>query len=394
MQTITFTFKQSNQPKLHLPYRIFPFNPIAEEYKHISLLSINPFSQIQDSTFALNGGGHSNIQAPIDVDIVNIQNSINTNDPWIQLSQSPLKIVDCSNSKITSWWTPPNQIQYKKSTHLLFTNISQTNINILLRSCQLHPNQTVLRIAKRKDICIRTNHLRNFITYGQLTSDAVISLYLEGFCHQHRLTYLTSFFIPHLKTHGWTKVRTYFANHQKAHSRRIDRPKVSGEPTILIPSFIHNNHWVALVRCEIRQRVYFLYSDDLNNTNTEKEMKSLIRQKTNEEFCPPDSIWMHCKSTTYLPHSSECGPRAILAMVVLATHPNPHPEMLLPLMHDNLAQITRSWLAHSIITGNFETNIFEPIFSISHMTDNRTANRANSNQYDIILWDSTTTHKL
>lgn len=279
IQKITFTFKQSNQPTLHLPYRIIPLNPIAEENKHISILSINPLSQIQDSTFALNGGGHSNIQAPIDVDIVNIHNSINTNDLWIPLSQSPLEIVDYSNSNTTSWWTPPNQIQYKKSTHLLSTNISQTNTNIQLRLCQLHPNQTVLRIAKRKDIGIRTIHLRNLITYGQFTSDAVISLYLEGFCHQHRLTYLTSFFIPHLKTHGWTKVRTYFANHQRAHSRRIDRPRLSGEPTILIPSFIHNNHWVALVRREIRQRVYFLYSDDLNNTNTEKEIKSLIRQK-------------------------------------------------------------------------------------------------------------------
>jgi hypothetical protein len=139
-----------------------------------------------------------------------------------------------------------------------------------------------------------------------MTRDAVIMLYIEGFCQQHNLKYVNSHFIPHLWEKGWTTVQNYFASNRRAHSCSISRPKMTGEKAILIPAFINDNHWVAIVRREIGRQVIFLYSDDLNDANTESTLKKLITEQTNSEFCPEDAIWLHCKCNTYHPHSNEC----------------------------------------------------------------------------------------
>ncbi len=207
---------------------------------------------------------------------------------------------------------------------------------------------------------------------------------MEGICAQHNLTYLNSNFIPDLQNLGWVRVKHYFASNTRGHSRNFSRPLKSGEHTILIPSFIDNNHWVALVRREIHSQVYFLYSDDMNNSSTERTIKTLIQTHTDDIFCPPNSIWIHCKCNTYHPHSNECGPRTILALHVLALHPTPNPEMLLPLMDANLAQIARLWVAASLINGEFHNDVFTYTFSLSQFYDTRISNRASSIPFDYI----------
>jgi hypothetical protein len=98
-------------------------------------------------------------------------------------------------------------------------------------------------------------------------------------------------------------------------------------------------------------RVYFLYADDLNKALTAQVVKQTIMKESCTQFCPPDSIWLTCRNYTYTPHTNECGPRMLLALSIFLTHPAPHRDMLMPYMHPNLAQIARTYVAMTILTG-------------------------------------------
>jgi hypothetical protein len=108
----------------------------------------------------------------------------------------------------------------------------------------------------------------------------------------------------------------------------------------MIPLFVHGSHWVALVRREITNEVLFFYSDNMNQRNTADRIKQLIYNNTDHTFCPPDAQWIHCHSTYYITHSNECGPRTLLALHIMAFHPHPHVNMLLPIMDSNIAQLS------------------------------------------------------
>jgi hypothetical protein len=88
----------------------------------------------------------------------------------------------------------------------------------------------------------------------------------------------------------------------------------------------------------------------MNNSRTERDIKLLLStQNTSEAFYPPSTKWIVCRNYTYIPHSNECGPRSLVAATILALHPNPSNYSLLPSMHSNLAQISRTWVAVSLL---------------------------------------------
>lgn len=89
----------------------------------------------------------------------------------------------------------------------------------------------------------------------------------------------------------------------------------------------------------------------MNQRNTEESIKKLIFNHTDHVFCPPDAHWIHCHSTSYIDHSNECGPRTLLALHIMTFHPRPHDNMLLPLMDSNIAQLSRTWMAASLVGG-------------------------------------------
>jgi hypothetical protein len=334
------------------------------------------------------GGGPTNTKTCIDVDTLCLNTITHAYNTWHVLPDSSLDIIDTNHISHLEPWRPCTTLRHHTNTyHPLTRNIKQADVISIKEVCQLPPTQPIIRSTRAKDLCITTEHLKRLLTYNEMTSDSVIMLYVEGFCNRHKLTYMNSNFIPHLREKGWRIVKHYFASNRRAHKRGINRPNITGERAILIPAFIHNNHWVAIVRREIRDRVLFLYSDDLNDPNTEGVLRTLITDRTDPNFCPSNAIWMHCKCNTYHPHSNECGPRTILALSILALHSQPYPEMLLPLMDENLAQITRTRIAASLVSGNFDTDNYKHVLSFSSFNDTRTSNRAASNPADIILWN-------
>ena len=97
----------------------------------------------------------------------------------------------------------------------------------------------------------------------------------------------------------------------------------------------------------------FYYADDMNCEKTREEVHNLfICDEVDKEFCPLQAQWVNCKATTHYPHINECRPRApIVHPLVMAMHPMSSCEMLRPMMHPNLVEITRAFVAKTIAQG-------------------------------------------
>ncbi len=161
--------------------------------------------------------------------------------------------------------------------------------------------------------------------------------------------FVDSFFVTTIRTRGWCTAYEQFFLHPSSHrhSRTSGfKPQIS-DPVIMIPCHINDNHWVAVVRRNMNWNISFWYSDDFNSASTFDSVKALLTN-TSLEFAPPNATWIQCRSYTYHPHSNECGPRTLLALIAMALHHSPHADMLLPLMDPNLSQISRWWVAKTI----------------------------------------------
>ena len=176
---------------------------------------------------------------------------------------------------------------------------------------------------------------------------------------------------------SWVNLRRWFVpNYSQANSHK---PHIKS-PTILIPCHVRGCHWVAIVRRIIRGRVHFYYSDDMNHLPTEHALKNLLASYTDPEFYPNNTKWVSCHSTLYTPHSNECGPRTLFALLVMGLHPAPNDTILLPFMSSNLAQILRTWIASAIISGQVQ------IPQLIQSSSLEPAPQRQSTPYDIIQW--------
>jgi hypothetical protein len=124
---------------------------------------------------------------------------------------------------------------------------------------------------------------------------------------------------------------------------------MTGEAAIIIPCYVNNCHWVTVVRREVNGQVLLLYADDMNNLRTEQDIKQLLSTRSTSPIIhPPSAKWIVCRNYTYIPHSNECGPRSLVA-TLMVLHPNPSNYIFLPSMHNNLAQISCTWVAISLL---------------------------------------------
>jgi hypothetical protein len=275
--------------------------------------------------------------------------------------RGPISVIEYSNPSLVTW-QPSTNLAVIRTMHPLDTPWQDTDLQLIKDTCQL-PQHSVIAYRKIKPATyITVTDLRNLIEHNSLTIDDTVALFLELYCCSYNTCFLCPQFLPLLDTEGWRHVKRFFTTNTQRKPRTVYCPRLQGEPSIAIPCFVNNNHWVGLVRREVKGQVIFLYVDDLNNRNTERRVKHSITTKTDRQFCPTSARWIVCKNYTYHPHSNECGPRMLIAMAVLMTHPSPHEGILLPYMHPNLAQIARTFVAASLLTG---TTITFPQFEIS-----------------------------
>jgi hypothetical protein len=62
-------------------------------------------------------------------------------------------------------------------------------------------------------VFIQVKHLRTLISYSSMSSDMVITYYLEKLSRQCNLHYLSTSFLSILRLQGWNRLKRYFSNH-------------------------------------------------------------------------------------------------------------------------------------------------------------------------------------
>jgi len=232
------------------------------------------------------------------------------------------------------------------------------------------------------------SHFSDFISFDLPIRDSIIHSFLCALKSiGPEIYFLDTNFHRELATHGWTYAyHKYFLHESSSRYAKLTqfKPTLSA-PVIVIPIHLNSFHWVVITKRIIGNRTYFLYADDLNSDNSYESLHNLYSSTlTSPSFHPAQSIWINCQSYTYLPHSNECGPRSLLAASIMALHPNPSSEMLLPFMHNNISQISRWWVAKSILISKVDPYPLQSLFHItpsyhhnmSHHRDSHPANLA------------------
>ncbi len=183
-------------------------------------------------------------------------------------------------------------------------------------------------------------------------------------------------------------MRTVLVIQKKMHLKPL-----INSPIIIIPIHLNQSHWVILSRRIIGDRTYFLYADDLNSPNNEDTVRNIYSTKTTSQFYPHSAIWVHCTSYTYHPHSNECGPRSLLAATIMALHPNPSRDIILPYMHPNISEISRWWVASCILSRNTDSFSFIRSSDSLHDIGNVPSVHMTSSPHDLgILSTNNDTH--
>jgi hypothetical protein len=81
----------------------------------------------------------------------------------------------------------------------------------------------------------------------------------------------------------------------------------------------------------------------------------------------------------------------LLALTIMSLHPDPHESILLSSMHPNLANIARTWVAASIVTGNPTPPPLHPLL-LSPLNEHTRGTSCNSCPSDLIQWLSPPLH--
>jgi hypothetical protein len=264
-----------------------------------------------------------------------------------------IEIVGINNHSQRKSWYPQRTFPVVRSSHPLDVACGVDLLQQIQQACRKDFTEIVARHPTHPPLVVSVKDMRRLISYSSPISDSIMSLYLEKLTLTYGISYLATSFLHTLRSQGWTRLLSYFALYRNR-PRSNSRPLVQGESAIILPCFVDGCHWVIVVRREIEGHVKFYYADDLNNGNTETDIKNLLSNNTSQEFYPPSASWTRCLNYTYRPHSNECGPRSLLAATILALHPDPSSNVLLPIMHKNLAQITRTWIAGQLIQENID----------------------------------------
>jgi hypothetical protein len=282
-------------------------------------------------------------------------------------------------------WRPPSlpQADLNQPIHPFHQLILRYPTASITKYCQLPSSTTIARAASALEMHITTKDLRDIISHGSPIYHESLVLSLETICDKYNTSYLDSSFYPVLHRQGWLGVSNRF-NQRNIFSRT--QPHLMQE-IIAIPLHVNNNHWVAVCRRIINGTVHFFYSNDLNQNRTENKVRQTLSH-TSEAFYPINSIWVNCRGTTYLPHSNACGPRTILVLAIMSSHPTPHGHMLQPYMSPNTAQISRIWMGLILTSG------IVPMLPPQTVNPIPIANSVESAPFQIIAWSDEPTNDI
>jgi hypothetical protein len=247
-------------------------------------------------------------------------------------------------------WQPRQSLPIRRGDHPIEHLIPQESFPMIQIAAQQNRDDVLMFLADFPAETVTTTCFRELISHGEMTRDTILNTFLAVLCASHNLTYLSTFFVHLLRRdRSWSQLTSWFA--PTLELQTYSTPYQNTTQPILIPCHVLGAHWVGIVRRVVHGTVYFLYADDLNHTATELELQTLLKTHSPPSFYPDNAIWIHCNSVTFRPHSNECGPRTLFALAAMALHPEPSPDILVPFMSPNIAQILRTWIGAALLTG-------------------------------------------
>jgi hypothetical protein len=210
-----------------------------------------------------------------------------TNNDHIEItSGGPIQLCPLPPIHRTTWF-PPSRLPRRSSTHPLEISITCDEANNIVTYSRMPPTRIIARSQRRPSTKISVSDFRDQISHGAPTIDDIMAIFLETFGDRHDIPFLCPQVIPLLRSDGWSLVKRFFAGPRR--HRSIFRPCITGERALIIPCFVHNNHWAAAVRREINGQVAFFYADDPHNRSTESSLRLLLSQQTDTHFYPPSA---------------------------------------------------------------------------------------------------------
>jgi hypothetical protein len=306
--------KHTSPPPLLLPPHSNRGNSILSLTARMQLQIMRSQPKLQEGGGSSNTSNHTNATNLLPTPIY----------PEVVVQKGPLQLAQFSNlPESQQLWQPEHYLPLTTDTsHPLIETVSSQLIDDIKKYCQQSPQFIIAFSNYRPTMAVQTSAFRNLISHRKLINDEVMNHFLECFCTQHNLAFLSPTFFNILHRDRGQRSLRHFASPSRHRHRTIYRPALQGERAIAIPCFIDDCHWVAVARVEMNGQVYFLYSDDLHNPSTEADVKTTLLS-LGIEFYPDSAIWIKCSSYTYLPHSNECGARTLLALAVMMLHPTP-----------------------------------------------------------------------
>jgi len=320
----------------------------------INLLSIINSSKRTEKEFynyQPQQGGGAGLKTTTIIDLTNLPDTVITSVDNVVYPQetTTASILQRAHNWIPRCqWQPRQTLPTKNGCHPIELVIPNNSFHLLQLATQQGPNDVIAYLTEVRAQNITTTCLRELIAHGVMTKDTILNTFLAVLCAGHNLTFLSTFFM-HLLRRDQAWLPYWFA--ETPDLQTYSFPSLHSNLPILIPCHVQGAHWVGLVRRVVNDKVYFLYADDLNQASTEAKIRTLLQTHSPPTFYPDSAIWIHCNSTTFYPHSNECGPRTLFALAVMALHPTPSKDVLLPFMHSNLAQILRTWIGAALLTG-------------------------------------------
>jgi len=217
-------------------------------------------------------------------------------------------------------------IQIHRSNHLL--DISITDNDILQLQQIFHNNYNL----RQREFSSPDLQVHLILSHNSETTDISLNQFLF-----HLSNSLTSvicihtYFSSEIFDKGWTTIaHKYFSLPNSSTHQRRRKPSLLS-PIILFPVHIHGCHWIALTQCIINGIVHFFYVDDMLSPHTSSNIQEKFSQRnTLPEFHPSNARSICCNGIKYSPHSNECRSWTLLSLTILATHPSPHINMIIP----------------------------------------------------------------
>jgi hypothetical protein len=189
-------------------------------------------------------------------------------------SMTPYNCSSPSSLPSAPHWCPPRMFQIVRSNQPLDLACNAVTLQQVKRKCKQPIDTVVAWHPEHQMLVVTTKELRDLMSYSSPINDTIMTFYMEKLTKHSNISYITTAFLYTLRAQGWARLETYFALHRNR-PRTNSRPYITGESAVILPCFVDNCHWVAVVCREVHGSTIFLYAVDLNSPTTETDIKTL-----------------------------------------------------------------------------------------------------------------------